>query len=299
MELTQTWALTSTRLRGEMTNTLFDITYEIARELKITREGVATGGSTASIIDATNRTEDDDFWNGGTAWVVKDAGGANAAPQGEYAKVTDFVKSTGTLSFATGAFTAAVAAGDIYVVGKKRYPIDIIVQQVNAALRENVKVPTADATSLTTISNQREYTLPAAAQIKLLQVFIQTNDDDSDDNGWTTVRDWEVTAGATGSADTLVFSEQFDGGYKIKLVYLAPHPELHIYSDKLSERVPIQRLIYNATARCLNWYNTKIGGGDQALLADIARYESLALKKEQEEPNVIRPRRSPRYLRVQ
>lgn len=280
------------------TFTLFHLTYALAKELNIVREGIATGGSTAAIADTTNRTEADDYWNGGTAWIVKDAGGAGAAPEGQFAKVTDFTNTSGSLAFAASSFTAAVAAGDKYAVGKKRYPIDIMIQKINDALAENIKIPQVD-TSLTTAADQTEYTLPKVAQRKLLQVFVQTVDDDSDDNAWQKVTNWEVATSDTGTADTLIFRQQYDAGYKIKLVYLAPHPELHVYSDKLNEKIKMQSVVYNATARCLRWYNSKLGGGDQALLDDIAKYESLALKKEQEAPPTVLPKRSPRYLRLQ
>ena len=51
-----------------MTYTLGELTYRAAREIEDVREGVATGGSTTTIVDSNNRTEHDDYWNGGTAW---------------------------------------------------------------------------------------------------------------------------------------------------------------------------------------------------------------------------------------
>lgn len=44
------------------------------------------------------------------AFVIRDAGGASAAPQGEVQAITAYVTATG--AFTTGAFTAAVAVGD-------------------------------------------------------------------------------------------------------------------------------------------------------------------------------------------
>jgi len=44
------------------------------------------------------------------AYVLRDAGGAAAAPQGEHRAITDYVSATGT--FTTAAFSAAVAVGD-------------------------------------------------------------------------------------------------------------------------------------------------------------------------------------------
>src|SRR3972149_5334591 len=60
------------------TNTLFDLTYMVARELDILEESTATAaGNTLSLID-TYRAEDDDYFNGGTLWLVRE-GGRSAA----------------------------------------------------------------------------------------------------------------------------------------------------------------------------------------------------------------------------
>jgi hypothetical protein len=52
-----------------------------------------------------------DFFKGWYAYLIWDAGGATAAPQGEYKLITDYVSTTGT--FTIGAYTAAHAATDI------------------------------------------------------------------------------------------------------------------------------------------------------------------------------------------
>lgn len=48
------------------------------------------------------------------AFVLRDAGGASAAPQGELQAITTYDSATGT--FTTAAFTAAVAAGDEVII---------------------------------------------------------------------------------------------------------------------------------------------------------------------------------------
>src|SRR3989304_4405440 len=89
--------------------TLFHLTYEIARRMRLTTPGTATTGSTTTIVDTASRTEPDDFWNGGVAWLLYDANGAAAAPEAEYKTITDFVNSTATVT--AGTFTGAVGGG--------------------------------------------------------------------------------------------------------------------------------------------------------------------------------------------
>jgi hypothetical protein len=126
-----------------MAKTLFDLTLELARILGTVREGVATGGSTTTIVDTVARTEDDDAFNGGTAWITYDAGGAGAAPQGEYQIVSDFTASSDTIT--TAAFSAAIASGDRYAVAGLRYPLDLLIQKINESFGVIEKTDTSTA----------------------------------------------------------------------------------------------------------------------------------------------------------
>jgi len=137
--------------------TLFDATLAVARELGVARQGTATGGSTTTIID-TGRNEVDDAFNGGTAWIVS---ADSAAPEDEYATISDWVNSTGTATIS--AVTAAVASGDVYVLTTARYPLDVLISAINSELIK-YWVPRWDKTSLDVVSGQSEYDLPAGHQ---------------------------------------------------------------------------------------------------------------------------------------
>ena len=139
---------------------LFDILLGVARDSGMLREGTATGGSTTTIVDNVGRDEDADVFNGGTAFIVYDAGGASAAPEGQSKLVTDFA-SGGTIT--TQAFSAAVVSGDYYGVMNKRYPRWAMIQAVNESLRDIGRVGTVDSTTLDTAASTREYNLPVVA----------------------------------------------------------------------------------------------------------------------------------------
>ena len=96
--------------------TLFDLTYKVARHLGVLTEGVATGGSATTIVDNPYRSEADDYWLYGSAWIVYDAGGAGASPQGKYARISDSISTTWTITI--GTVTDAVAAGDRYALSR-------------------------------------------------------------------------------------------------------------------------------------------------------------------------------------
>ena len=239
------------------TYTLFDLTYRVARELGILKEGVATGGSTTTIIDTNERTEENDYWNSGTAWILKDAGGAGAAPEKEYARITDHVAATGTVTI--GTLTAAVGAGDRYAVADKWVPLNIIISQINSALLDLGAVPIVDTTTVTIADQQTEYSLPVAAGLDLRQVLIQGQTTDSNDNRWKEIVGWHVLNAAPAGTPILVLDNQYSTGYDLMLVYMGQHAMLSASTDALSEHVPIERVVYPAALQCLYYLAQRTG----------------------------------------
>jgi hypothetical protein len=234
-------------------------------------DGIATNGAVGTIIDTAARNEADDYWNKGTAGILRDAGGAGDAPEGEYSEISDFANSSSTVSVLHN-FTEAVAAGDRYFLIEGYVPLAIIIQKINVALQNLGVVPWTDTTSLTTAADQTEYSLPIAAKQDLRQVWIQANKD-TNANYWIelTGNKWYVEEEDPGNAATLVLNAQYDSGYALKLVYVTAHPSLYVYTDPLSEHVPVERVVYPAALECLRYRKQKSGGS--RFDDDIARLE--------------------------
>lgn len=257
-----------------MGKTLFDLTYELARLLGIISEGIVTGGSITTLVDTVARAEADDYWNGGTAWVTYDAGGSGAAPQGEYGYISDFVQSTSTVTIRT-ALTAAIASGDRYALGRKRYPLELLIQKINEAFG------TIEKTDITTVSiaaQTLEYTLPADL-LDLKQVWIQV--DPTVDN-WQLLTDWSVQKSATGSPNKLILKRQFLEGYAVKLVYMGYHQTLRVATDKLDDSYHIDKIIYPAAVGCLLWRKARVGDADLSVNDLLNYYQQLTAEKVQE-----------------
>ncbi|MHA2163540.1 MAG: hypothetical protein ACXABF_14050 [Candidatus Thorarchaeota archaeon] len=277
-----------------MTQNLFDLTYQLAIELGTVYEGLATGGSTTTVVDTLRRTESDDTWNGGTLWVTYDAAGAGAAPQGEYARVTDFVNSTATLTVET---VTAVASGDRYALTDKKYPLEDLQMAVNRAIRDIGPVPVTNSTAIDTATAQTEYTLPTAANDDLREVWLQWITNDANDNQWYPVRNWYLQRTAAGTADTLVFPEQPMYPRDVKLVYMAPHAALVASTDKLAETINYKRVIYRATVHALNHYRMKTHSTDEYLQQTIQNAERRADQADLMYP-VKAPKKLGRMMRV-
>jgi hypothetical protein len=256
----------------------------------IIQEGVATGGSATTIVDTVMRTEADDYWNEGALIVLETTD--DLAPAWEMRTISDFVNTTSTVTVGT-AFSAAVGAGDSYAILKKRYPLNIIKQQVNLALTRLGAVPRED-TSLTAVADQTEYTLPLVANPLLRQVWYNTNDDDSNDNQWSEIVNWSVRHGAPGTGDTLIIP-QLTAGKTIRLIYMGRHARLEADDDYLQEDIPVERVVYPAALGCLQWYRDKTRTDD---FRDMILYlQDLTTEFESLYP-IIQPRRPNKLFEV-
>lgn len=263
-----------------MAKTLFDITYQLARCLGVVSEGVATGGGITSIADTVERTETDDYWNGGTAWILYDAAGAGASPQGKYSFISDFANTGGVITL-RDTVTDAVASGDRYAVAGLRYPLQLLIQKINETFGVIEKV---DKTTVVIAANQTEYSLPSDV-LELKEVWIQTTTDDSDDNRWEKLYDWGVEKSATGTANKIIFGRQFSAGDDVKLVYLTYPSKLQVATDKLDDSIHIDKVVYNAAVGCLLFRKGRVATGgeeDRPLNEMLNYYQALANQKNQE-----------------
>ena len=225
----------------------------------------------------TYRDEDDDYFNDGTLWLVRDSGGAGAAPEGSFSIVQDYTQSTGLITLRS-ALSATTGEGDKYAVASKRIPHNVLVQGINNALFDLGTVPYTDTTSITSVSNQTEYTLPLAAKEDLREVWQQVITTDANDNRWMRLPNWYIQQANTGTQAVLVFPYQpLAPSYDLKLVYMSSHPELTEYDDQLSEFIPLERVLYPAVMSCLRYYKNRVRGRDATLIDErIAAYEQKA-----------------------
>jgi hypothetical protein len=274
-----------------MSRTLFDLTYELARLLGVVAEGVATGGSTTTIVDTVERTEASDFWNGGTAWITYDAAGAGASPQGEYSFISDFDATTDTLTLRS-TLLSAVASGDRYAVSGLRYPLQLLIQKVNEVLR-TIPLAKDDLSTITIEANRTEYALPSDVW-ELRQVAVQNNST-ANDTQPEKLYDWHVQKSATGTANVLVLGRQFDVDTILRLSYLTDHQTLRVNSDKLDDSIHINRVLYDAAVRCLLWYKSKVGDSDTSVNDLLNLYQGMAQEMNNRFP-VSYPKKSARTI---
>jgi len=280
--------------------TAANIAYRVWQDLgKIDafEEFVATGGSTTTVVngkiaDRQDRPEDNysiDF----TAMIIRDAGGASAAPEGEMQRISGYVSSTYTHTVDT-AFTVAPASGDYVAIANADIPLREMYRAINNALVKIGEIPLTDS-SLTSASQQTEYALPVALKREnLLRVEYQTNLNDTNDNQWSHISDFDIIPAAPGSTGLLVLP-QLVSGRTIRLTYKGVHPVISTYSSVISEYLHPAVLISSVTKEALRWWNAVNGGGNQYWLQkenEAAQELEMALRKFP----IWTPKQTPKYF---
>lgn len=198
----------------------------------IMRMGTETAGSSTTLFTDTSLSLTVDGLIGGTLYVLSDAGGAGAAPEGEFKVITDNSATTIT----TAAFSAANGIGDVFGYISKEFSTETLIPFVNMALNKCGDIGILD-TSITTADNQTEYTLPTAVKEgRIRAVYLQTYDNDADDNRWFPITNWRIKTATAGNT-ALLITEQFASGYTLLIEYAGRHPVVTGASSEIHETI--------------------------------------------------------------
>lgn len=238
--------------------TLFDLTLDLADITGEVHHGVATGGSTTTLVDST-LDDPDDYYNGGTIWFRS---GNNIS---KTAIVTDFTNATGTITFATQ--TGACAAADIYAVTPKEFNRTMLRRAVNIALQDKELHYLKKDITLTGVADQLSYTMPSGvSDIRRIEVEDLINYFWKEANGYIVFdKDQEPEA----SDDIVVY-------------YMGGHAEMTADSSALSVHVPPELVKWKAVIYILRQRYMVVGDDDpkvKTLLDDAqAQYAQVRRK---------------------
>lgn len=239
-----------------MSYTLSKLLQDAYKSLGQLQVAKAKGGGDSTILDSklAEGSKDDD-WNGGTVIVIQ-AGGS--APEGEFARVTDYTASTGTISMTP--LTAAVQNNDVYGLAGPHYPLRDMIELANAALRELGDIPLVD-TSLTTAEQQTEYTCATAWKRRPpFRIDIQTRTEHASDHGWQTIYWWQYIPATAGATGLLVFDRQLEPGRSLRVWYQDGHPRVNEYSDVIYEGIAPALAAAALVEMALRWKVSQIEG---------------------------------------
>lgn len=227
-----------------MPKTLADLIESVASQFGEYLQGTATDGSTTTVEDTANFLEVDDYWNGAYLYVLEDAGGAGAAPEGEERAVIDYSQDDQQITV-DPALTAAVAAGDTFELLPARR--SHLVRKINEAIREahgHWLVTKTDTTTITLVTDDYAYTLPTDL-VELMEVLTR----ESSDEPYSAVPPRYYWVTGTPGAEELHFRAgtwwaRLDTDQTVMLVYKARPSELAADTDELGLGAPAETELY-------------------------------------------------------
>lgn len=239
--------------------TLSDIMLDVVASLGQVAIYTASGGSATTAVCATTNIEDP----GLSGWILITETTDGLAPQGEFADISSFAPATGTFTF--GTLTAAVESGDKFAYITPSYPLNNVINEINRGLRRLGYLQGVD-TTLTTGSNQTEYTASADWVYKIEGVEVEKNPNDSDDNRWSWVNGWKHVRGTAGNTGLIETKQQLPPDRTMRIWYLYQHARLTDYNDVVDGRIAPELAVAAATERILAWLNSRTQGENSFLL---------------------------------
>lgn len=234
--------------------TLFEALLDLARRLTMVREGTATAVAATSITDSSKQ-----FANGelieGTLYLIE------TTPRA--------VRITGNagdkINFAS--LSPAPGAGVSYAVASPDYPLDVLIQSINAAVRDLYAVPLRDST-LTTDSTKSEYDLPSGV-FDLLRVEIETP---ANYSVWgpapTYYAESHYWHELNGKLIFLPGCEPRTDDLTIRLTYRDRPAAISSMTAVIPEGIDPELLLWKATAHALRWGLQKYGQDPDRRIVD-------------------------------
>jgi hypothetical protein len=251
----------------------------------------ATGGSATSFIDTGLEDKyGDDELKDGSIIVLRTA--AQLAPMGEFSRISAW--SEGTTLAAISTLGGSIASGDTCMIVSPEYPLRLLIELANDALRDCGEVSYQDD-STTTVADHKEYTLSAEYK-NLIDVYVQGNKDDADINEWIRISrdDWYIEP-SFGNTDTrIVFRDAFEAGYKLRFVYNGFHPEVKAYNSPISESIPKPLIVLMLADKIMQWYGVTNENSNYAnkISAELERAKAMyPLRKEKKSSKFFTYRR--------
>jgi len=249
-----------------MAFTLSDTLQALYKQLGQLNVSIATGGSATTVIDTKQiGLHRDNSWKDGAVFIIRDAAGASASPEGKFERVSAYVNSTGTFTFAT--LTDAIASGDTFGFVSSYYPIYQMIQSVNDGLRSLGDMEFNDTTTLDTIDGDTEYSAAIAwKRTRPPKFWIQGRTGDAADNQWQEVTDYQWEPAIAGSAGRLILNFYPIGSRDVKVRYKDKHGVVNAYNDPIDERITPKLVVAAAMVEALQWQNSRVQGADSYLL---------------------------------
>jgi len=214
-------------------------------------QGVATGGTTTTLLDSKS-TETADKFTGGTIWFLS----------GTLINKWATIRSHYGTEYTFDTQTAAPVAGVAYAVAPAKFNADKIQQAILQSLAEWGDLLFCDKT-LEISTSTRVYTLPTGvSDIRSIKVL-------GTDGKLTPNYNWEEQLG------TLIFNRDPSVSGTAYIYYVAPHPDV---SDtvEIDPLIDTQRLLHSSLANMYGMLVAQVGQNDKMFIELYNRETQIA-----------------------
>jgi len=227
---------------------------EVAKIITHVRTGTTTAyGTTTTMIDNT-MTEPDDYWNGGYLWTMGLYDKEGVTP-------TDYVRSTGTVTF-TPALLTSWASNMPYAIMGREYTRSQLVTAINQALAD-LGAYLVEIAYLTTVENQCDYNLPVSVTDVISVEIAQNTQEPYDyyEYYW-----WDEIHTTSQSILRLDYDHLPMPGYKIRIAYKLRPSALSVDYASLPPGVPLERIKWTAAIYALRARYLDVGKEDPQIV---------------------------------
>ncbi len=217
--------------------TLYDALLETAMLCGVTKGGQTTAqhSTPATNLIDTNRYEPDDYFNNGLLFI------RSGTYAGSTRRITDYVMTTGVITFAATSTAISIASGIYYTATNTIR--DELVQAINEALLMMGEYTEVDET-LTVVDNATEYTLPTGvSNVKRIEVYTVS----TAPYGFNPLFTWRELGGKI----YLPAEINRTAGNTIRIYYNKHHSHVNADADAINDLFNIKRLAWTATAMFL------------------------------------------------
>lgn len=275
--------------------TLQSATLDLAKKLTDVVESVATGGTTTTLVDSgliyLRQFLNDDHYKGGTIWFRSGNNDGYSAVVKSY----DATTVPGTITFDAITGGGACAADDDYSLCSGVYPRDVLRNAINIALRR-MPIKALEDTSLTTVGDQRAYTVPTGKEDIISVEIATTQSAPYDYVDWY---DWDVINGELVFGDGAIPG---DSGFTIRLTYLNVVSAISDETDSIDGLYHPEWLAWEAAIEASQWRIGLTDGKDAHAVGVHNQAVGLARGYEEEFkkriPEIQRQVKLPRFYGV-
>jgi hypothetical protein len=178
-------------------------------------------------------------------------------------------------------------------------PLYDAIEVVNRALRKLGDLDWVNTTSLETVAQQTEYTASVAwKRRKPKRIDIQTKLNDTNDNRWITLTDFDWIPAAANSTGLIIFKAQPNTLRDLRIWYEDVHPRVATFAAYIREEFHPDIVRQAVLLEALETMISQTGRGVDPQLVQDRNKAATALEMSKQLNHIYREKRKPQFTNI-